>query len=115
MLAYREYFDRYDRWRGGPGQPAYDTARNHYLAEYSARFPHASRAYGAAAGDFFEEAKASGKPFSLSISFKAPHNPMTPDPMFNELFQGKTWSKPGSYGRANGSHLAEHYKAGRQY
>lgn len=114
--AYRRLpFDRYDRWRGGPGQTSYTTGRNVFVAEYADQYPHASRAYGAAAGDFFEEAKASGKPFNLSISFKAPHNPMTPDPEFDELFQGKTWSRPENYGRAAGQHLAEQGKTGRQF
>ncbi len=54
-----------------------------------AQYPHCSRAYGAWALDFLKAAKASGKPFCMSISFKAPHLPFTPDPIDLKLYDGE--------------------------
>jgi arylsulfatase A-like enzyme len=105
----------FDVWRGGTGQTHYNTASNQYLAEYASEYPHSSRAYGAAASDFIKQAKESGKPFCLSVYFKAPHLPSTPDPLFDELFSDLEISLPKNYGRENGAHLPEQARNGRQY
>ena len=74
-------FEReFDQWAGGPGQTKYETRKNAGIAKYAAQYPHCSRAYGAWAQDFLKSAKQSGKPFCMSISFKAPHKPSTPRP-----------------------------------
>jgi len=62
-----------------------------------------------------DRARASGKPFCMSIFFKAPHLPHQPDPFFDDLYKGKTFSKPPNFGTENGEHLAEQAKRGRQY
>ena len=41
----------FDFWVGGTGQTSYVTKQNKYLAKYADRYPHSSRAYGAAGQD----------------------------------------------------------------
>jgi len=96
----------FDRWAGGPGQTFYETEKNPGIAKYAAKHPHCSRAYGAWAADFLKDAKKSGKPFSMSISFKAPHLPFTPDPLDLPRYEGKKFSRPANYGVENGAHLS---------
>ena len=78
--------DEFDMWGGGRGQTSYKTAENDSIAKYAEQYPHSTRAYGAWAHDFIKAAKASGKPFSMSISFKAPHLPFTPDKYFDQVY-----------------------------
>lgn len=103
----------FDRWAGGPGQTFYETERNEGIAKYAAQYPHSSRAYGAWAQDFFQAAKAAGKPFNLSISFKAPHLPFTPDPIDLKLYAGKTFRRPPNYGVENAKHLSPQSQTSR--
>ncbi|NNE91409.1 MAG: sulfatase [Verrucomicrobiales bacterium] len=106
----------FDTWGGGPGQTHYETKKNKSMAEkYAKDYPHSTRSYGAFGRDFVKESVAAKKPFCLSISFKAPHRPVTPDPKFDDVYKGKTFRKPANYGRAAGSHFAEQSKKGRQY
>ena len=107
--------DQFDDWAGGTDQTKYATAENKYIAQYADRYPHATRAYGAWAGDFMKRAKDSGKPFNMSLYFKAPHLPHIPDPYFDKLYEGITFSKPSNFGKSNGAHLAQQPKLGRQY
>jgi arylsulfatase A-like enzyme len=116
---YQKYEDLpvkdFEWWAGGPGQTKYETAMNQYIAQYAEKYPHSSRAYGAAAQDFIKESKEDGRPFCLSISFKAPHMPFTPDPFFDNVYEGVTFEKPVNYGPAGAEHLAKQGKLGRQY
>lgn len=107
-----EYFDS---WGGGPDQTNYVTAKNKSMAKYAKDYPHSTLSYGAFGQDFIREAVKQDKPFCLSISFKAPHRPTTPDPQFDHIYAGKTFTKPANYGRENGEHLSEQSKQGRQY
>lgn len=107
--------DDFDNWAGGLGQTSYRTAKNKYMAKYAEKYPHSTRAYAAWAEDFIIEAKATGKPFSMSISFKAPHMPFSPDQYFDYVYEGKTYKKPDNYGAENAEHLAPQAKTGRQY
>ena len=110
-----DFAGQFDVWAGGRGQTRYETARNPLIAKYAKRYPHSSRAYAAWADDFFQAAKKSGKPFCLSISFKAPHLPFTPDRVFDHVYRGLTYRKPSNYGKQNAKHLAPQSKTGRQY
>jgi arylsulfatase A-like enzyme len=103
----------FDRWAGGPGQTFYETAKNKGIAQYADRYPHSTRAYGAWAQDFLKEAKASGKPFCMSISFKAPHNPPTPDVLDCPQYQGKTLTPGANYGAEKGTHLSAQANSSR--
>ena len=96
----------FDQWAGGPGQTLYETEKNTGIAKYAAQYPHCSRAYGAWAQDFLKTAKQTGKPFCLSVSFKAPHMPYTPDPIDLQLYKNKTFSRPANYGVEKGTHLS---------
>ena len=110
FLLQDEEFDAleplFDEWAGGPGQTVYETKDNKGIAKYAEKYPHCSRAYGAWGQDFIKDAKKSGKPFCMSISFKAPHMPFTPDPIDMKLYEGKTFTRPANYGVENGTHLS---------
>ncbi len=105
----------FDFWVGGTGQTSYETRKNKYLAKYADKYPHSSRAYGAAGSEFVRDSVESGKPFCLSIFFKAPHRPTTPDPIFDDVYADTTFRKLPNYGRKAGEHLAPQHKLGRQY
>ncbi len=103
----------FDRWAGGPGQTFYETAKNAGIARYAAQYPHCSRAYAAWAADFFRDAKARGQPFCLSVSFKAPHLPFTPDPADLPAYEGRTFARPPNHGVAHGRHLSAQSRTSR--
>lgn len=105
----------FDRWGGGPGQTFYQTAKNASMARYAREYPHSTLAYGAFGRDFVRDAANSERPFCLSISFKAPHRPDTPDPQFDHIYAGKTFTKPKNFGREFGVHFSEQSRQGRQY
>ncbi len=105
----------FDRWGGGPKQTEYKTARNKSMVAYAEEYPHSTLSYGAFGRDFIRDAVEADKPFCLSISFKAPHRPTTPDPKFDSVYAGKTFKKPANYGRENGEHFSKQSKGGRQY
>jgi arylsulfatase A-like enzyme len=54
-------------------------------------------------------------PLSVSISFKAPHKPRTPDTAYDELYKGVAFSKSPNWGPKGAAHLPPQAKAGRQY
>lgn len=105
----------FDRWGAGPGQTHYQTARNKSMAAYAEKYPHSSRSYGAFGADFIAEAAKAEKPFCLSVSFKAPHKPATPDPLDEAVYAGRTFTKPKNFGREYGLHFARQSRQGRQY
>jgi arylsulfatase A-like enzyme len=107
--------DDFDFWGAGPGQTSYDTKKNKSMAKYAEEYPHASVSYGAFGRDFIKEMAEGDAPFCLSISFKAPHMPATPDPQFDHVYEGKTFRKPANYGRENGEHFSKQSREGRQY
>ncbi len=85
------------------------------MVNYADEYPHSTLSYGAFGRDFIRAAARSDKPFCLSISFKAPHRPATPDPRFNAVYAGKTFKKPDNFGREHGLHFSEQSRQGRQY
>ena len=103
----------FDQWAGGPGQTFYETEKNEGIARYAAQYPHCSRAYGAWAIDFLKAARQSGRPFCLSVSFKAPHLPFTPDPIDLKLYAGKKFTRPANYGVENARHLSAQSQTSR--
>jgi len=105
----------FDVWGGGPGQTNYVTSKNKSMAAYAKEYPHSTLSYGAFGRDFVKQSTAADKPFCLSISFKAPHRPVAPDPKFDQVYVGKTFTKPANFGRAAGAHFSEQSKKGRQY
>jgi arylsulfatase A-like enzyme len=107
--------DDFDRWGAGPGQTNYDTKKNKSMVKYAEEYPHSTVSYGAFGREFIKDSAKGDKPFCLSISFKAPHKPATPDPQFDEVYKGKTFIKPGNYGREKGEHFSKQSQQGRQY
>jgi arylsulfatase A-like enzyme len=107
--------DDFDRWGGGPGQTSYSTKKNRSMARYAKEFPHSTLSYGAFGRDFVRDSAKGDRPFCLSISFKAPHHPVTPDPKFDEVYAGTTFTKPGNYGREKGEHFSMQSRQGRQF
>lgn len=105
----------FDLWGGGPGQTNYETEKNKSMAAYAGKYPHSTLSYGAFGQDVIKQAVREDKPFCLSISYKAPHRPVSPDPKFDDVYAGKTFTKPGNYGRKYATHLAAQSKKGRQY
>ncbi len=107
--------ESFDRWGGGPGQTHYETKRNKSMADYVKEYPHSTVSYGAFGSDFITDAAKSDRPFCLSISFKAPHKPATPDPQFDSIYAGKKFTRPSNYGREYGEHFSLQSRAGRQF
>ncbi len=105
----------FDWWRGWLGQGSYATAEHQYLAKFARDYPHTTRALGAAAQEFIRESAGAGQPFCLSISFKDPHKPMTPDPMFAKLYEGVQFPLPPNYGPPGAGHLAKQAFTSREY
>ncbi len=105
----------FDFWAGSPGQTSYKTAENKSLAKYAEQYPHSTRAYGAASIDFINESVKKDQPFCMSVFFKAPHRPVEPDPMFDDIYRDTEFRKLPNYGRKSGEHLAEQSRMGRQY
>lgn len=105
----------FDMWGGSPGQTVYATKDNKSMEKYAKDYPHSTLSYGAFGQDVIREAVNQDKPFCLSISFKAPHRPIQPDPKFDAVYAGKTFTKPANYGREAGEHMSEQSKQGRQY
>jgi len=107
--------DDFDRWGGGPGQTSYSTAKNRSMKKYATEYPHSTLSYGAFGRDFIRNSSKGAKPFCLSISFKAPHHPVTPDPKFDDIYAATTFTKPANYGREKGEHFSKQSRQGRQY
>lgn len=105
----------FDRWGGGPGQTHYETKKNASMAHYAPDYPHSTLSYGAFGRDFIRAAAPKDSPFCLSISFKAPHRPVSPDPKFDHVYAGAQFTKPANFGREHGEHLALQSRQGRQY
>ncbi len=105
----------FDHWGAGPGQTSYVTSKNASIAHYANEYPHSTLAYGAFGSGFIRDAAKDKRPFCLSISFKAPHRPDTPDPRFDDVYAGKTFTKPENYGREHGTHFSKQSRQGRQY
>ncbi|MFI3290661.1 MAG: sulfatase [Opitutales bacterium] len=108
--------DDFDYFAGAPDQTSYITTKtNKAIAKYAKEYPHATRAYGKACSDFIVQAKKTGKPFCLSMSFKAPHTPNTPDPFFNDVYKDVIWKTPANYGKENAKHFVMQARLGKQY
>ena len=105
----------FDAWGAGPGQTSYQTSENESMAKYAKEFPHSTLSYGAFGRDFIRASTKFKSPFCLSISFKAPHKPATPDPRFDGIYTNVKLTRPLNYGRENGAHFSKQSRQGRQY
>lgn len=105
----------FDVWYGWPSQGYYPTEKNKTVAKFAKQYPHVTQAVGAAAVDFFKQAKDKNEPFLLSVSFKAPHKAFSPDPAFDHVYKDTVWEEPKNYGQNGAEHLPQQAKSGRQY
>jgi arylsulfatase A-like enzyme len=85
------------------------------MQRFAKKYPHSTLSYGAFGKEVIRKSVEKKKPFCLSISFKAPHRPTTPDPRFDHVYKGKKFTKPANYGRRYGEHLSPQSKQGRQF
>jgi arylsulfatase A-like enzyme len=107
--------DQFDWWKGWHGQGYYQTIKNDYMKEYAKEFPHVSKALGASSRDFIKKYANKKDPFCLSVSFKAPHSPVSPDEMYDDVYAGKKFTRDPNHGQQGGEHLPIQTKMGRQY
>jgi arylsulfatase A-like enzyme len=107
--------DSFDVWHGWPGQGEYETEENEHIAMYAEQYPHVSGALGAASEDFIDTAMEQDKPFCLSVSFKAPHSPRSPDSRYDHVYADTVWDERKNHGTKNAEHLPQQAKSGRQY
>jgi arylsulfatase A-like enzyme len=107
--------DEFDFYGGAKGQTNYATSKNFSMKRFAKKYPHSTLSYGAFGKEVIRKSVEKKKPFCLSISFKAPHRPTTPDPRFDHVYKGKKFTKPANYGRRYGEHLSPQSKQGRQF
>ncbi len=105
----------FDHWGGGPGQTNFQTERNKSMRKYADEYPHSTLSYAAFADDVIKDASTKKMPLCLSISFKAPHRPVQPDPKFDDVYAGKTFTKPANFGREHGEYFSQQSRQGRQF
>ena len=109
----------FDFWAGFMGQGKYEITDNPEATEWFERYgdkkEHTTYALGMLGQDFVKEAVKTGKPFCLSVSFKAPHGPFSYDKRYEEVYAGKTFSKPENYGQEHAEHLPAQAKVSRPY
>jgi arylsulfatase A-like enzyme len=112
-----DYSKDFDAWGGfrGSSQGSYLTKDNLSLVKYAEKYPHVTRALGAFGKDYIKNAVKVGKPFCLSISFKAPHKPhLFIDKEDETLFKGIKFSTGKNYGDAFSKLLPPQAKLSRQ-
>ena len=109
----------FDWWSGWMGQGSYDISENKeadaWIKEHGSKKEHTTYALGQLGQDFIKKGVESGKPFCLSISFKAPHTPYATDPRYDAIYKDKTFTKPENYGVENAEHIPSNAKASRPF
>ena len=97
----------FDWWAGWMDQGKYEITDNPDAAEwfnkYGDKKEHTTYALGQLGQDFIRTAVKSGKPFNLSVSFKAPHGPFALDERYTEVYRGRTFGRPENFGVDEGS------------
>ena len=107
----------FDWWSGWLGQGSYAMEKNKeataYIEKYGTKKEHTTHALGVVSEDFIGTAVQTGKPFCLSLSFKAPHTPYWLDPRYMDVYKEQQFPKPVSFG--NTVVLPEQAKTGRPF
>lgn len=99
VATIRDDFDYWGAWLGqGNYKITNNTEAEAWFKFFSGKKEHATHAIGLMSEDFIKKGAASGKPFNLSVSFKAPHGPYAIDPRYKKVYQGKAFAKPDNYG-----------------
>jgi arylsulfatase A-like enzyme len=109
----------FDWWGGWMGQGSYEVSENKeakaWFATRGEQKEHTTHALGLMGQDFIRKAKQFGRPFCLSISFKAPHSPYHTDPRYWDVYDGASFPKPDNYGLEHAKHIPDQAKAGRPF
>lgn len=109
----------FDWWGGWMGQGSYEVSENQeakaWFAAHGEQKEHTTFALGLMGQDFIRKARRTGKPFCLSISFKAPHSPYHTDPRYQAIYDGHGFPKPENYGLEHAKHVPAQAKAGRPF
>ena len=117
-LEVADYEKQFDRWGGftGSSQGFYETEKNPALRAYAKKYPHVTLALGAFGRDFIAESARQGRPFCLSLSFKAPHKPHRfVVPQTETLYRDTRFPTMPNWGPAGLARLPLQPKLGRQY
>ena len=92
----------FDWWAGWMDQGKYEITDNpdatEWFRKYGDKEEHTTYALGLLGQDFIRAAVESGKPFNLSVSFKAPHGPYTLDDRYKGVYADQHFGKPENYG-----------------
>ncbi len=83
--------EAFDVWNGFPGQGSYFPRNGMFNGHRNTQnSDHLNKFMGHQAIDFIKKADENGQPFCLSVSFKAPHAPFTPEPDMRALYDNIT-------------------------
>jgi arylsulfatase A-like enzyme len=92
----------FDWWAGWMDQGKYEITDNpdatEWFRKYGDKKEHTTFALGLLGRDFIRAAVESGKPFNLSVSFKAPHGPYTLDDRYKGVYADQRFGKPENFG-----------------
>lgn len=94
--------DDFDYWGAWLGQGSYQISKNPtaeaWFKNFGKQKEHTTHALGLMGEDFIKKATASGKPFNLSVSFKAPHTPYIIDNRYKNIYNGQVFAQPENFG-----------------
>lgn len=107
--------EEFDGWAGQGHTIEFPTQLNTYIKRFADEHPHVTSALGAFGKEQIVAAKESGKPFCISIYFKAPHGTFTPDPQYDHVYRDTVFRQPANYGEEFGKQLATQPMLGRQH
>ncbi len=107
--------DQFDAWAGQGHHIHFPTEHNTYLKRFAEEHPHLTSAIGAFGREQILAAKELGKPFCISLFFKAPHGTFMPDPRYDHIYRDTIFRQAANYGEEYGKHLAMQPRLGRQH
>ncbi len=107
--------DQFDGWAGQGHHIHFPTEDNTYVKRFAKEHPHLTSALGAFGEEQIKAAKDAGKPFCISLYFKAPHGTFMPDPQYDHIYRDTIFRQPANYGEEYGKQLAMQAKLGRQH
>ena len=84
----------FDRWGGGPGQTSYATKRTNPWPNTRTSTPTRRVRTERLGVTSLKTPQQRNHHSACPSSFKAPHHPVDPDPMFDDVFRDMTFSRP---------------------
>ena len=107
--------DQFDAWAGQGHTIHFPTEDNTFIKQYAKDYPHLTSALGAFGREQIKAATDAGKPFCISIYFKAPHGTFLPDPAYDHIYRDTVFRQAENYGEEFSKALATQGKLGRQF